>query len=320
MIRAKSVVKGTSSFVINAFRNPHGTISGTVSALGSYAIFMRYVRAIAQAGSSLEGRTVLEVGPGSSLGVGIAALLSGATRYYAYDLVDQTDSQRNLAVFDEMVELFRQRAPVPIEGWCARIFPFIDDRAFPHALLPDQLLHRMLAADRISALRHDLATGEGSYFRARFAQDPADVQIDEPIDLIISESVLEHVDDLESTYQAFARWLSDDGIMVHLIDYSSHNLSRHWNGHWQCSPLVWSLTRGKRLFLINRVPHQGHVDLLQSHGFKVVHCDKLRRVDGLTPDQFSPEFRSMGFADATTCLAALICRRQGNEPRAVNGS
>ena len=119
-----------------------------------------------------------------------------------------------------------------------------------------------------------------------------------------------------SAYKAFAKWLSPDGVMAHLIDYSSHNLSRQWNGHWQCSPMVWSLTRGKRLFLINRVPHQGHLSLLQTYGFDVLSCDRLRRVDGLTPDEFSPEFRDMAFVDATTCLAALVCRRQG---QATNG-
>jgi hypothetical protein len=43
-----------------------------------------------------------------------------------------------------------------------------------------------------------------------------------------------------------------------------------------------------------------------------VHCEKLRRVDGLTPDEFSPEFRRMAFADATTCLAAVVCRKREN--------
>jgi hypothetical protein len=225
--------------------------------------------------------------------------------------MDHTESERNLAVFDEMVELFRKRASVPIEGWCARVFPFVDDPAFPHDLLPDGLLQRTLDADRIGALRQDLAARGNVFFRARFASNPAALRVDEPIDIIISESVLEHVDDLDSAYRAFARWLSPGGAMAHLIDYSSHNLSRHWNGHWQCSPMIWSLTRGKRIFLINRVPHQGHLNLLQAHGFDVVHCDKLRRVDGLTTDEFSPEFRGMGFTDATTCLAAVVCRRQG---------
>jgi hypothetical protein len=83
MIRAKSVIKGAGSYFIDAFRNPHGEASGTMSALGSYAIFVRYLSAVRQAGLSFDGKTVLEFGPGSSLGVGIAALLSGCARYYS---------------------------------------------------------------------------------------------------------------------------------------------------------------------------------------------------------------------------------------------
>ena len=112
MIRMKSIIKGTGSYFIEGFRNPHGEASGAVSALGSYAIFMRYLRAVRDAGLSFDGKTVLEFGPGSSFGVGTAALLSGCKRYYGFDLMDHTDVERNLAVFDEMVELFQKRAPI----------------------------------------------------------------------------------------------------------------------------------------------------------------------------------------------------------------
>ena len=69
------------------------------------------------------------------------------------------------------------------------------------------------------------------------------------------------------------------GTMVHLIDFSSHNLSRTWNGHWQCSPLIWSIVRGKRYYLINRMPHQAHLNLIQANGLRVVHSELLRRLD-----------------------------------------
>jgi Methyltransferase domain len=309
VIRYKSIAKGAGSYFIKAFRKSGTGTDGAFSAEGSYAIFMRYLMALEQIGVSFENKVVLEFGPGSSYGMGIAALLSGAKRYYALDLIDHTTDTRNLAVFEEMASMFTARAPVSISGWCARIFPFIDEPAFPKALLPDSLLAWTLSQERLNAIRRDLETRGEVFIRARSSGVLRDVLLDEKADIIVSESVLEHVDDLKSTYEAFGRWLARDGAMAHLIDYSSHNLSPDWNGHWQCSPFLWSLVRGKRYYLINRMPHQTHLDLLNANGLRVVHSQLLRRVDGLTPDQFSSEFRGMSLRDATTALAAIVCQR-----------
>ncbi len=129
-------------------------------------------------------------------------------------------------------------------------------------------------------------------------------------DIILSESVLEHVDELETTYEAFGRWLAPDGVMVHLIDYTSHNLSEKWNGHWGCSGAMWSMARGKRHYFINRVPHHGHLDLLEKNGMKVVHSELLRRTDGLLADQLATEFQCMHPVDLTTALAQVVCTRR----------
>jgi hypothetical protein len=309
MIRYKSIVKGAGSYFVKAFRKTGPGNEGVISAEGTYAIFMRYLYALARIGLSFDDKVVVEFGPGSSYGMGIAALLSGARRYYAFDLVDETSHDRNLSILDALGDMFANRVAIPRDGFCARIFPFIDDPAFPTKLLPNALLERTLHPDRLKAIRHDLATRGGVFIRARSSADLDNAFIDEPADIIASESVLEHVDDLKSIYAVFDRWLAPDGAMVHLIDYTSHNLSRHWNGHWQCSPFLWSLVRGKRHYLINRMPHQVHIDLLHANGLNVVYSDLLRRVDGLTRDQFSPEFRIMSPIDATTALASITCRR-----------
>jgi hypothetical protein len=309
VIRYKSIVKGAGSYFVKAFRKSDPGDEGVVSANGAYAIFMRYLYALARIGLSFDGKVVVELGPGSSYGMGIASILSGARRYYAFDLIDHTTAERNLAIFDALVEMFSNRVAIPHDGFCARIFPFIDDPAFPTKLLPDSLLERTLHPDRLKAIRHDLASQGEVFIRSRSSADLANASIDEPANIIVSESVLEHVDDLKSTYAAFGRWLAPDGAMVHLIDYTSHNLSHDWNGHWQCSPYLWSLVRGKRYYLINRMPHHVHVDLLRANGFTVVHSDLCRRVDGLTRDQLSPEFRTMSSIDATTALASIACRR-----------
>ena len=171
-------------------------------------IFMRHLVALGKTGVTFENKVVMEFGPGSSYGMGIAALLSGAKRYYALDLIYYTSDIRNLAIFDEMVKMFKTRAPVPIAGSCAKMFPFIDDPAFPKSALPDALLERTLNPNRIRAIRRDLQIRGNAFIRPRSSTHIHGIVLDEPADIILSELVLEHVDDLKSTYEAFRRWLA----------------------------------------------------------------------------------------------------------------
>ena len=302
-------MKGGGSFVLPSWRKSGVGVDGTFSAAGSYALFMRYIIALDGQGRSFVDKNVLEYGPGASLGLGFAALICGARRYYSYDLIDHTDPIRNLAVFDELLAMFRARAPIPQDGFCARIFPLLESETFPSDALTAELCDRAFLPSRIEAIRSDIKSGSGIFVRTRSSRNIGDVVPEEKADIIMSESVLEHVDDLEATYAFFARALDASGIMVHLIDYSCHNLADEWNGHWACSPALWAVVRGKRYFLINRKPHQYHVDLLAKNGMKVIQTTRLPRVDGYTRDQFSAEFRDMSRIDAVTCLAQIVVAR-----------
>ena len=70
-----------------------------------------------------------------------------------------------------------------------------------------------------------------------------DVIDDASVDLIFSQAVLEHVDDLQGVYAAMRKWLKPDGIMTHQIDFKCHGKANAWNGHWTYSDFVW---RGNR--------------------------------------------------------------------------
>ncbi len=308
-MRLKSIIKGAGSFVYPRWRMSAVGVEGAYSAAGSYGLFMRHALALAGIGRSFEDKLVLEYGPGATLGLGFAALICGAKRYYSYDLIDHTDADRNLAVFDELLQMFERRAALPSGGFHEKIFPILQSHEFPIEALPEDLLRRTLLPQRINSIREDIKTRGGVFVVQRSSRDIAVAVLDEPVDVIISESVLEHVDDLPSTYAFFARALAADGVMAHLIDYTSHNLADEWNGHWVCAPKLWSIVRGKREFLINRKPHQYHLDLLAENGMRVIQTSRLHRVDGATRDGFANEFRQMSRLDATTSLAQIVVAR-----------
>ena len=54
------------------------------------------------------------------------------------------------------------------------------------------------------------------------------------VDLAISHSVLEHVNELDLTYAALSRCLKPGAYMSHQIDLSGHGMSTRWNGYRTC--------------------------------------------------------------------------------------
>ena len=52
------------------------------------------------------------------------------------------------------------------------------------------------------------------------------------VDLVLSHSVLEHVQNIEETYEIMSLWLKKVDLMSHQVDFRSHDLSKKWNGHW----------------------------------------------------------------------------------------
>ena len=92
------------------------------------------------------------------------------------------------------------------------------------------------------------------------------------VDLLVSQAVLEHVDDVDAAYGAMRRWLKPNGVMSHRIDYTCHGITRDWYGHWTVSPALWRIVRGKRAYLISRPPHSAHVVAMQQNGFEIVDC------------------------------------------------
>jgi SAM-dependent methyltransferase len=242
------------------------------SARYCYSVWLRHLVMAAENGLATDARVVAELGPGASLGAGLAALLCGAEQYYAFDVVEHTETQRNLSVFDDMVELLRARTPIPDEKEFPLVCPRLKSYAFPHALLTEARLESALTDTRVARIRRSLedvrSPGSMIQYRAPWTGDK--VLQAESVDLVFSQAVFEHVDDLQMAYQAMWRWLRPGGFVSHTIDFRSHGWSGDWDGHWRLSDLQWALVRGKDVWSINREPWSTHERLLTSQGFRVV--------------------------------------------------
>lgn len=308
-MRLLPVIKGTLTFVPGVMSllgvRPTG---GSDAASYCYGVWMKHLTLLADAGMTAIPRTVAEVGPGDSLGTGMAALLCGARHCLALDVVRFADRDRNLAIFDELVALFRARAPRPHKGW-PDFDPLLGEGLFPHHILSEDALAENLADARVTAIRAEIAAGlpggEQAFIRYRVpwgAPDPAEAG---SADLIISHSVMEHVDDMEVLHRACAAWLRPGGWFSHQIDFTDHGITGDWNGHLAYSDAAWKLVRGKRPFLLNRVMLCEHIEAMEKAGLVFRRVMRNERTDGLPRGALASRFR--GFADQDLqCRGALV--------------
>jgi SAM-dependent methyltransferase len=251
---------------------------------------------------------VAELGPGSSVGVGIAALLAGAQRYYALDLVDFTNPESDIAVLDELASFFRRRSPIPASGIHSCRFPDLENYDWPEWL---DLGPSQKWEERVAAIRNDVVARSGRFVKIAAPWTDRAVAEDASVDWIISQSVLEHVDALEDAYVAMARWLKPGGHASHLIDFSGHGMTKEWNGHWAIDDLTWRITRGKRPYLLNRRPYADHLIIAAKSSLAPIAETRNKRFDGLIPEDFAPRFREISYEDARAQMVFVILRNEG---------
>lgn len=263
-----------------------------------------------QHGLTTVPRTVVELGPGDSMGIGLMALLTGAEQYYALDAVRHASTTTNLLVFDELVQLLEIQAPIPSGGEFSEILPELDDYHFPINILSEARLTQTLAPERLqclrNALRGNLTAGSIYYFApmGRMSEIPGD-----SVDLIISQAVMEHVDHLEEIYAECFRSLKPSGFMSHQIDLRCHDTAPEWNGHWKYSELTWRLMRGGRSWFINRQPCSLHIGIANRAGFTIRAEIKQSGSLGISRKQLGGRFKTLSDHDLLTAGVFMLASK-----------
>ena len=170
------------------------------------------------------------------------------------------------------------------------------------------MLAATLAEPRIEEIRRALTAPDGRAGSITIEytvpwNDPSVIRRGE-VDLIVSHAVLEHVDDLEDTYDAFAQWLRPGGRMSHQIDFRSHGLTKPWNGHWEYPDLVWKVIVGNKPYLINRQPCSRHVSLMTERGFEITR-ELRQRMQGIPREKLASRWQDMTDDDLVTATALI---------------
>ena len=295
-----------------------GAVGHTTGAY-CYSVWMRHLSIISKAVPSFAPRVVVELGPGDSLGLGCAALLSGAEQYIALDVVAHADPEHDLKVLEELVGLFEHHAPIP-DG---RVFPHLQPKLssyrFPSRLFTDDGPRRIrLEPERLQAIRAALVERQDLLYdnlpigyTAPWGPRTLDRQ---SADLVITQAVLQDMahepskSELAGAFQAMSRWLRKGGVMSHQINFAFPG-GAEWNHHWRYSDAAWRLVRGNRPFFENRVPLSGYLALCEQNDFEIVSVKRVEE-EGIARERAAPRFRDLPEQDFRTSSAHIVAVRR----------
>jgi len=156
--------------------------------------------------------------------------------------------------------------------------------------------------DRIKKIRDALSNSQvkNSVIQYKIPWSGSSIIKNESVDMIFSQAVLEHVDDLKEAYGSMYSWLKDTGYMSHQIDFKCHGLANKWNGHWKYSNFIWKLIRGRRTWLINRAPYSKHCEIIKNNGFKIVFEKKVTLQSSLQRKDLAAQFKLISGSDLNT--------------------
>jgi len=305
----KQLFLGASSYVPGLYSYIYKGTGGTFSARYCYSIWLRHLCMAYKNNLPTQLDTIAEFGPGDSLGIGLAALITGAKKFYAFDVIKHTNVQKNIEIFDELLELFKKHEMIPNETEFPEARPRLESYSFPYHILTIDRLKKALEQKRIESIRNAILNLDNNPNSSIFYYAPwfNNINIEnETIDMIYSQAVMEHVDDLEDTYKLMYRWLKFGGFLSNEIDFKCHGLSNKWNGHWTYSKFLWKLLRGKRTYLINRKPYSFHINLQQKIGFQIISSIKDKQASGVKRKHLAYEFKEISDDDMTTSSAFIL--------------
>ena len=297
----RELLFGISTFIPFAEKIRRSTTGGTNDARYCYSVWLRHLKFYYKHYRRIP-KSVAELGPGESLGIGLAALLTGVEKYTGLDIVDYHVNEKNYEILEELINLFRQKENIPDDREFPQLKPKLTSYEFPQEILKNSILKNSLSIRKIEKIKNNLnCNNVNSLINYHTPWYKNDIIEENSVDLLYSQAVLEHVDDLNLTYNSMKKWLKSNGVVSHQIDFRSHRITKKWNGHWQIPNFLWKLIRGRRKFLINRFPYSEHQSLLKKHKFKIIDYQKVFTTNNsISKQKLAKEFKSISDEDFKT--------------------
>jgi SAM-dependent methyltransferase len=179
--------------------------------------------------SFLAGKTLMEYGPGDLPGVAALMVARGARKVYCVDRFPLvTLSPKNTRVLADLIDGSRGQER-------DRLVACLVDADNPAAGFAPDRIEYLIRPSGLSGLR-------------------------DAVDLVFSRAVLEHVDDLESTFADMIAAMRPGALAIHQVDLRSHGL--HMTNPLDF--LGWSSTIWQLMYSEKGVPNRWRIDKYRS--------------------------------------------------------
>ena len=251
----------------------HRVVDEWIDALGQYAGVV-----------DLQGKAVLELGPGADMGVGLRLLAEGASRYSAIDVNDLVSSAPP-DFYPAFLESLRPRG------------------------FPDEVLR--VVADELRLSQEGKASRLDFQVRKDFSLTSA---FGGPsFDLVCSQAAFEHFDDIDATIRDMSAVARPGALLVAEVDLQTHT---RWIRERDPLNIYRYPSRIYRLFNFRGIPNRirpcRYREGLARHGWTDIQIYPLSQVSFQAADSarpyIAPEFR--GEDSEIHLLSIVICARR----------
>jgi len=303
------LLRGMGTWAPGLYRPEKRKTGGSVSARYCYSVFLRHLCLLHSCGLPTRYDSIGELGPGDTIGISLMGLLLGARRIEALDVVRYANNTRNARILTDLIALLRERAPIPDEREFPEVYPRLPDYGFP-SFLDEAGGSAATDSRRLEAIEAALR-GERSEIGIHYYVPWQEcwARASPGVALVISQAALEHVEDIEAVHRSLAAGLRIGGLVSHVIDFKSHDMTAHWDGHLQYGNLTWRLVKGRRPYLLNRRSPTDHLCAMQASGFEIVRTWRAIVPPTLTRSVLPPRFRSWSDEDRSTTTMVVVGRR-----------
>ncbi len=311
--KLKPIVTGIIKHIPGIKRFLPTRTGGTIESRYCYSVWLRHLINWNTYYRNRLPESVAELGPGDSLGVGLCSLLTGSKSLYSLDMIKYWDTKRNLKIFNELITLLKNKTNIPDNLEYPKIKPILKSYKFPSNILSDELLSKTLDDNRLNNIKNelnDIDNPNNTFLKYYIPWNQSGIIRDYSIDLIFSQTVLQHVEDLEHTYKSMRNWIKPKGLMSHTIDFKSMGCTKSWDGHRAFSDVEWKIVKGGKLFLINREPISKHIELLTKFGFKILTKIPNKIKNQLNRNQYSNRFKYLSDDDLITSGVYILAIKE----------
>ncbi len=183
------IIKGMLTWLpgVNAWRLRHASTGGSNSPRYCYAVWLRHLVMLHRYGFRIKGARICELGPGDSIGAGLAALLAGADRYIGLDVMPFAAQSDLENIFDELIRMYSRRESIPVHNEFPVVRPQLDSYEFPnHAIDWTNF------ADKVERIRGELKTGvnSGQFVSYQALWTSPGVIAEASLDLVFSQGIV----------------------------------------------------------------------------------------------------------------------------------